>query len=132
MNSQFIRRETFFQVNDQIPVQFDHVHLRQMQEQAFRHGSHSGTDFQHVIRWLRSYCRNDIIQNGLVFQKILSESFAGNMFHILKMNVSPVACHEGGRVDGFNHTAMIGQTQAFFSDIQSGTMIDRRSDNGKP
>ena len=82
MYDQFVWRKTLFQISGQISIQFDNIKPFQMREQFLGHGAKAWSDFKHAIRFAWCDGIDDGIQDGRIFQEVLAESFARNMFHV--------------------------------------------------
>ncbi len=81
MHDQASRIKLLVQACHQIAIKFDHMQLPHTFQQEARHCSKAGSDLDHGIVCFRFNDANDVVQDTLISQKILTKAFSWNMFH---------------------------------------------------
>src|SRR5450830_1489221 len=81
MHLQTLRTELFLQPRDQIAIKLNHVHVIKRLQQQARHRCQAGTDLDHDVVLFRRNGADDVVQDGLIGQKILAKTFTGDVFH---------------------------------------------------
>ncbi|MNT72975.1 hypothetical protein D3C72_2116260 [compost metagenome] len=67
------------QALDQIAIQLNHLHLRDPFEQRVGQRAQAGADLDQHVVGLRADGIDDAVDDGVVDQEVLPESFAGHM-----------------------------------------------------
>ena len=96
MHRELLWRETSTQPGDQITVEFDGMHVRQLREELLRQRRQSWADLDDLIVGPQGHRGNDGTQNPLINQKMLTKALAGlvSAAVISQAAVRRRSCHE--------------------------------------